>query len=173
VTLLATALLENLRASYDVFIRDQFSALFTPPTGTINYEGTGEEDAVLEAAKEWLEPFLLGPARPEAGAGRFGEMPGEFLRRTVPIFQVNIFSRPRRQASARRLVQLRDLVAGRMHPGLVIPVTDYVGDRGLLGTVPLRRVSMDQRVPLGPEYEDQEQWTYAVEGAWIEGVTHD
>ena len=165
-------LLENLRGSYDVFIAAQFGTQFSSANGAaIDYAGTVPlQGTELAALKEWIEPSLLGPARPDPGVGRYGATAGDWLQRLVVILQVNIFSRPRRQSSARRLQQLRDLVVSKMYPGMTVPVIDLAGASAALGAMVLRRVSMDQAVGLGEAYEDLEQWTYSVDAAWTEHV---
>ena len=169
-TLLASAKLENLERSFDAFVDEAFAATFSAANNAgINYRGAGFDEGTL---KEWIEPWLLGPARPDDGFGR-EVRPGVRARLVVPTLQINIFVRPSMQtATIHRLAQLRDLVVAAMPEGRVVRVRDYAGDSGTIGGLILDRVTLDQEIPApgGAGAQDLRQWAYSITARWTEEI---
>lgn len=174
--LTAEGKLSNLKRSWDIYVQSKLAASFADAGQGLDFDGSPFQDAGL---REWIQPRLLGPARPPTRAYRGVDLDGTRGQGLILILQVNIFVRPVLQTVAHRIHDLRDLVMGVFHEHVKVPVVDYTGSKSTLGNMIVRRMVTDSEVSgyspiLGANSdpstsrEDYRQWTVAGEADWIE-----
>ena len=180
----AVSSIANVKRSFDVYINTQLAASFNAADQGIDWEGVPFNDAGL---REWIQPRILGPARPEAlfyrqvpaglGLNSFGHTtvihPAGRGQGVIYIAQVNIFIRPARELAvaqpAHRIHQLRDLVLEKLREFTTIRVLDYEGaTNNVLGSMIVRRLNMDQEIPVDAAKEDFRQWCIGADAHWTE-----
>jgi hypothetical protein len=162
-----SARLANLKRSFDVFVDATLGPSFP---GRINWAGIPYDES---GPYEWIEPWLMGPARDDTGYGR--EIESRVVGQIVTYMpQINIFVRPSKLpeeiATLHRLQLLRDIVAEELSPRRLIAIKDYGGDLSTVGYFILDRINLDQEIPLG-SVEDLRQWSYSINARWIEEVS--
>ena len=137
------------------------------------------DDATLA---EWVQPRMLGLARPEWGTGPYAHRTGAALdptsrgREVIWVLNVNCFVRPAKQASLNnlRIYTVRDLVLAALLEGARIPVKDYAtaGPEGqeTIGYLFVDRIAEDRPI-YDPTHEDCVQHNLVFWLRWTETWT--
>jgi hypothetical protein len=160
LSLAAEGKLANIKRSFEAYVMTNLSGTFA-----IDWNPRTFND---KEQREWIQPTLLGPGRPDT---RLGRGVGDGIRGHGVIFIVNInmFVRPSLQTNSYRLWTVRDLVLAFFHEHCKIPVMDHEGDVTTMGNLIVRRVTVDQEMPIqGSQAEDLQQYTLQAEADWVE-----
>lgn len=162
MALATTAILENVKASIESYVKDNLEGADGLTVGWQDMEFRTED------VDEWIEPSMVGSTR------TFHRQVSSTQRgHTIDmLYQIDIFVKrfsalANEVINLNRLIEVRDIVLGRFVEHTKISLKDFTqGGNPEVGKLIVREVTTDQRNPSGDT--DLLRWTIAVRVQYLE-----